>query len=181
MRSRAANAPEGTSFPRVFVFFGGGAFMRNIEIDFAEPFEKVLATVLSLPPGCSNAVGSRSTREAEIKEVIRGLYAGANGQRVKTKIGSIMIAPPACPFLKAKPFSVTPQIDLLIEAATRIIAGPALPNGRRRQRKGSTGTSVRHRHPAHASETNDFAGASNTPLRFELSERRAFLPYKCRG
>ncbi len=155
--------------------------MRNIEIDFAEPFEEVLATVLSLPSGCSNAVGSRSTREAEIKEVIRGLYEGANGQRVKTKIGSIVIAPPACAFLKAKPFSVSTQIDLLIEAATRLIAGPGSPNGRTRQRERSTGTSVRRRHPAHASDTNEFAGASNTPLRFELSERRAFLPYKCRG
>src|ERR1043166_3818809 len=107
IRSRAANAPEGTSPPRVFVFFGGGTFMRNIEIDFAEPLEKVLATVLSLPSGCSNAVGSRSTCEAEIKEVIRGLCEGANDQRVKTKIGSIVLAPPACAFLKAKPFSVS--------------------------------------------------------------------------
>jgi hypothetical protein len=155
--------------------------MRKIDIDFAEPFEKVLAMVLSLPLGCSNAVRNRLNNEAEIKHVIRGLYEGANGQSVKTKIGSIVIAPPACVFLKAKPFSVTTQTDLLIEAATRLIAGPASPNGRRRQRKGSTKTSVRHRHPAHASEINDFAGASNTPLRLELSDRRAFLPYKCRG
>jgi len=98
--------------------------MRNIEIDFAEPFEKVLATVLSLPSGCSNAVENHLNSEAEIKEVIRGLYEGANGQRVKTKMGSIVIAPPACAFLKAKPFSVTTQTDMLIEAATRLIAGP---------------------------------------------------------
>jgi hypothetical protein len=155
--------------------------MKKIDIDFAEPFEKVLATVLSLPSGCSNAVGNRLSNEAEMKRAIRGLYKGANGQRVKTKIGSIVIAPPACAFLKAKPFSVSTQIDVLIEAATRLIARSASPNGRRRQRKGSTGTSVRHRHPVHASEISDFTGGSNTPLRLELSDRRAFLPYKCRG
>jgi len=90
--------------------------MRNIEIDFAQPLEKVLATVRSLPAGCSDAVTNRLSNEAELKRVIRGLYEAAND----------LIAPPVYAFLKAKPFSVTTQTDLLIEAATRLIAGPLL-------------------------------------------------------
>jgi hypothetical protein len=105
--------------------------MRNIEIDLAQPFEKVLATVLSLPAGRSNAVTDRLSNEAEIEKVIRGLYEAANGRHVETNIGLIMIAPPAYAFLKAKPFKVTTQTDLLIEAATRLIAGPAMTDERR--------------------------------------------------
>jgi hypothetical protein len=105
--------------------------MRNIEIDLAQPFEKVLASVLSLPMGCSDAVTDRLSNEAEIKKVIRGLYEAANGRHVETTVGLIMIAPPVYAFLKAKPFSVTTQTDLLIEAATRLIVGPAIANGRR--------------------------------------------------
>ena len=99
--------------------------MSNNQIDFAQPFEKVLATVLSLPAGGSNAVRSRLSNEAEIKHVIRGLYEAANGQHVETNIGLIRIGPPAHAFLKTKPFSATTQTDFLIEAATRLLAGPA--------------------------------------------------------
>ena len=105
--------------------------MRNIEIDLAQPFEKVLASVLSLPMGCSDAVTDRLSNEAEIKKVIRGLYEAANGRHVETNVGLIMIAPPVYAFLKAKPFSVTTQSDLLIEAATRLIVGSAIADGRR--------------------------------------------------
>jgi len=105
--------------------------MRNIEIDLAQPFEKVLATVLSLPAGCSNAVTNRLSNEAEVKWVIRGLYEAANGRHLETNIGPIVIAPPVYAFLKAKPFSVTTQTDLLIEAATRLILGPAIADGPR--------------------------------------------------
>jgi hypothetical protein len=84
-----------------------------------------------LPAGCSNAVMNRLRNEVEVKRVIHGLYEGANGRHVETSIGPIVIAPPAYAFLKAKPFRVTTQTDLLIEAATRLIIGPAVADGPR--------------------------------------------------
>ena len=99
--------------------------MRNIEIDLAQPFEKVLAAVLSLPAGCGSAGAERLQNQAELKQAIRGLHQAANGRSVETIIGLIPIAPPVAPHLKEKPFRVTTQIELLIEAATRIICGPA--------------------------------------------------------
>jgi hypothetical protein len=135
--------------------------MRNIEIDLAQPFEKVLAAVLSLPAGCSNTVTDRLSNEAELTRVIRGLYEAANGRHVETNIGLIKIAPPVYAFLKAKPFSVTTQTDLLIEAATRLITGPAIADGRsaaaervdRNEREAP-------RRRAHASEANDSGDGS---------------------
>jgi hypothetical protein len=135
--------------------------MKNIEIDLAHPFEKVLATVLSLPAGCSNAVTDRLSNEAELKQVIRGLYEAANGRHVETNIGLIKIAPPVYAFLKAKPFSVTTQTDLLIEAATRLITGPAIADGRRaaagRVDQNERGAPPRR---AHAPEANDSGDGS---------------------
>jgi hypothetical protein len=100
--------------------------MRAIEIDLAEPFEKILATVLALPAGYSDAITDRLSNEPAIRQVIRGLYEAANGRHVETKIGLIAVAPPACTFLKAKPLKVTTQIDFLIEAAARLITGAAI-------------------------------------------------------
>ncbi|HZE12229.1 MAG TPA: hypothetical protein VE086_00595 [Chthoniobacterales bacterium] len=104
--------------------------MRNIEIDLAEPFEKILATVLSLPSGRSDVVSDRLTNEAELALVIRRLYEAANGRQVETKIGFIPIAPPVFDVLKEKPFRVGTQTELLIEAAARLIKGPVSENGR---------------------------------------------------
>lgn len=92
--------------------------MRNIEIDLAEPFQEIFATVLALPTGSCNAAN-----KAELKQVIRGLYEAANGRQVETNIGLVAIAPPAFGFLKAKPFRVGTQTELLIEAAARLIGG----------------------------------------------------------
>lgn len=100
--------------------------MRSPVIDFAQPFEQVFATVVSLPRGCTEAQVNALEDEAEFKQVIRGLYEAANGRHVETGLGVVAIAPPVAPFLKAKPFQVASQIDLLVEAATRIIGGPAL-------------------------------------------------------
>jgi hypothetical protein len=96
--------------------------MRAIEIDLAEPFEKILETVLSLPVGGSDLVTDRLKNEPEIRQAVRGLYEAANGRHVETKIGLIAIAPPAYALLKAKCFTVTTQLDFLIEAAARLIA-----------------------------------------------------------
>jgi len=97
--------------------------MRHVEIDFAGPFEKILATLLSLPVGWSDDVSDRVTNEEELEQVVRVLYEAANGRHVETKVGFIPIAPPVFDFLKAKPFRVRTQTDLLIEAAARLIAG----------------------------------------------------------
>lgn len=98
--------------------------MRGIQIDLAQSFEKVVATVLSLPTGCSNPGGNRLVSDVELKEVIRGLHEAANGREVETKNGLDAIALPVAPFLKKKPFRVATQLDFLIAAATRIICGP---------------------------------------------------------
>ena len=104
--------------------------MKSIEIDLAEPFEKILATVLSLPAGGSDLITDRLRNEGEIRQIVRALYEAANGRHVETKIGLVAIAPPAFGFLKAEPFTVTTQIDLLIEAAARLIGGSAIADDR---------------------------------------------------
>ena len=103
---------------------------QNVEIDLAEPFENIIATVLSLPTGCSGLVRDPWTNEADFRRAIRGLYEAANGRQVETTIGFIAITPPPFEFLKATPFQVGTKTDFLIEAAARLIAGPATANFR---------------------------------------------------
>src|SRR6266480_6777489 len=98
--------------------------MRSIEIDLAQPFEEVLATVLSLPAGCGNAGDNHLEHYVELKQAIRGLHEAANGRQLETRIGLVAIAPPVAAFLKVMPFHVATQIDFLITVATRIICGP---------------------------------------------------------
>ena len=98
--------------------------MRQIEVDLSEPFEKVLTCVLALPSGSGPIAGNGSGDGNEFKEAIRDLYEAANGRQVETRFGWIAIAPPVADFLKARPYYIETQIDLLIEAATRIICGP---------------------------------------------------------
>ena len=95
--------------------------MRHIEIDLSEPFEKVLTCVLALPSGTRDISGNGSGDDKEFKQMIRELYEAANGRQVETRFGWIAIAPPVAGFLKARPYYIETQIDLLIEAATRII------------------------------------------------------------
>ena len=98
--------------------------MRSIQIDLAQPFEEVLATVLSLPAGCSNTNDNRLENDVGLKQAIRGLHEAANGRQVEAKSGFVAIVPPIAAFLKKKPFFVATQVDFLIAAATRIICGP---------------------------------------------------------
>jgi len=95
------------------------------EIDLGQPFEQILAMVLSLPPGCTINGAEPTNWEAELKEVIRCLYEAANGRQAETHIGMVAIAPPVAPFLKNKPLQAATQIDFLINAATCILCGPA--------------------------------------------------------
>lgn len=98
--------------------------MRNIDIDLKEPFEKVLATVLSLPVGGSNPPSDHLSNKMELKKAIRTLHEAANGRQVETTVGFVAIAPPVAAFLKERPFRVASQIDFLVTAATRLISGP---------------------------------------------------------
>lgn len=98
--------------------------MKLIEINLADPLERVLMRVWSLPWGGTYTADNGSAEDAELKHAIRGLYEAANGRQVETPLGWIAIAPPVAPFLKARPFYVETQMDLLVQAATRIISGP---------------------------------------------------------
>ena len=97
--------------------------MRNIEIDLADRFETILASVLALPTGCGDEKTQGVTKKAELSRLIRELYEAANGRQVETHIGLVPIAPPACEFLKATPFRVATQMEFLAEAAARLLAG----------------------------------------------------------
>lgn len=97
--------------------------MRCIQIDLAQSFEEVLASVLSLPAGSTSVGGCRLENDVELKRAIRGLHEAANGREVETKSSRVAIAPPIAAFLKGKPFHVATQVDFLIAAATQIICG----------------------------------------------------------
>jgi hypothetical protein len=98
--------------------------MKKTRIHLSQPFEEILATVLSLPKAPGERSESISYRE-DLKEVVRGLYEAANGRQVETILGPIPIAPAAAPFLRDEPFEVETQLDFLLEAASRVLAGPA--------------------------------------------------------
>lgn len=119
--------------------------MRSIQIDLAQPFEEVVATVLSMPAGCSDPGGNRLVSDVELKQVIRGLHEAANGRQVETKSGFVAVAPPIAAFLKKMPFHVATQVDFLIAAATRIICGPPRFDVGMRTAKHSDETAVLHR------------------------------------
>ena len=140
--------------------------MRGIQIDLAQSFEEVLATVLSLPAGSTSVGGNRLVSDLKLKQVIRGLHEAANGRQVETKSGLVAIAPPIALFLKKKPFHVATQVDFLITAATRIICGPPRFDVGMRTAKNSNsdGTPVLGRHHvsapvSHASGTRKQNGA----------------------
>ena len=95
---------------------------KKTQIDLNQPFERVVATVLSLPPGAANP--EKPGRKAELMTLIRSLYEAANGRHVQTVLGRVPIAPPVAEFLKAKPFHATSQTDFAVEVAARVISGP---------------------------------------------------------
>ena len=94
---------------------------KSIQIDLSQPYEHVVASLLSLPE-----IGHRRDRlrEPELRTIVRTVYEAANGRQIETTLGFLPIAPPVAEFLKAKPFEVTSQTDFLVAAAARIIAGP---------------------------------------------------------
>ena len=82
--------------------------MIRIPIDLSEPFEKVLATALSLP-----RANHTLPSDAAIKRAVRYLYEAANGRTVETHIGAVPIAPPVEPSLKAKPLCLKSAAELV--------------------------------------------------------------------
>src|SRR4029077_2816178 len=95
--------------------------MKQTEIHLSEPFEEVLASLLTLPsalaeidevrlPGADDSELRKSANcVAEVKEALRSLYEAAHGRQVETPIGFLPIAPPVAGFLKKKPYYVATQ------------------------------------------------------------------------
>ena len=117
--------------------------MKQIKIDFLDPFEKVLEAVLSAPEShkliaegavqmpqaqFANRVNPAPASETELKEVLRCLYEAAHGRQGETEIGAVAIAPPEAAFLKGSPFYIRTQVDFLLEALTRIISAASHSN-----------------------------------------------------
>jgi hypothetical protein len=98
--------------------------MKKTRIHLSQPFEEIVALVLSLPkaPGASSGTGPDGE---DVKRVVRGLYEAANGRYVETILGTIPVAPPVAPFLKEQPFDVETQLDFLVAAASRVLTGPS--------------------------------------------------------
>ena len=117
--------------------------MRPTEIHLSEPFEEVLASLLTLAsthaetdelhvPHTTDSVLRKSAKcDAEVKAAFRSLYEAANGRQVETQIGFIAIAPPVASFLKDKPYYVATQYEFFLEAFTRILAGGSRPRENR--------------------------------------------------
>ena len=112
--------------------------MNQVSIDLSESFEKVLATALSLP-----RTDDARPSDAAIKQVLRYLYEVANGRIVETQIGAIPIAPPAKPWLKAKPLCLKSAADLVTMVKDSLGASDSLnyarsePQKRRQSKLGS--------------------------------------------
>ena len=109
--------------------------MKRTEIHLSEPFEEVLASVLSLPStlaeidevrlaGAADSGLRKSAKcGAEVKEALRSLYEAAHGRQAEMQIGFVTIAPPVAGFLKETPYYVATQYEFFLEAFTRILAG----------------------------------------------------------
>jgi hypothetical protein len=109
--------------------------MKQTKIHLSEPFDEVLASLLTLPstlveidevrfPGADDSELRKSARcDAEVKEALRSLYEAAHGRQVETPIGFLPIALPVAGFLKKKPYYVATQYEFFLEAFTRILVG----------------------------------------------------------
>jgi hypothetical protein len=109
--------------------------MRRTEIQLSEPFEEILASLLTLPStltqidevrfaGAADSDLRKSAKcDAEVKETLRSVYEAAHGRQVETQIGFMTIAPPVADFLKEAPYYVTTQYEFFLEAFARLLAG----------------------------------------------------------
>ena len=106
--------------------------MRRTEIRLSEPFEEILARLLTLPStateiaevrfaGSADSELRKSARcDAEVKEALRSLYEAAHGRQVERN--GLCDRSTVAGFLKA-PYYVTTQYEFFLEAFTRILAG----------------------------------------------------------
>jgi hypothetical protein len=124
--------------------------MKQTAIHLSEPFEEVLASLLTLPstlaeidevrfPEDDDSGLRKSARcVAEVEEALRSLYEAAHGRQVETPIGFLPIALPVAGFLKKKPYYVATQCEFFLEAFARILVA-----GSRPRENGSNGASTR--------------------------------------
>ena len=108
-----------------------GYVTNRIKIDLSEPFEGVLARLLSIPKTdtlrdnatfpVSPEPNTEFSASYDLEMTLRYLYEAANGRQVETQIGLIAIAPPTAEFLKERPFYVETQIEFFVGAMARII------------------------------------------------------------
>ena len=115
--------------------------MKRTEIHLSEPFEEILASLLTLPsthaetdeihlPDTTDSVGRKRAKcDGEVKEALRSLYEAAHGRQVETQIGLVAIAPPVAGFLKETPYYVATQYEFFLEAFTRILVGDSPRKG----------------------------------------------------
>jgi hypothetical protein len=109
--------------------------MRRTEIHLSEPFEEILASLLTLPStpteidefrfaaAADSELRKSAKWDGEVQEALRSLYEAAHGRQVETEVGFVTIAPPVADFLKEAPYYVTTQYEFFLEAFTRILAG----------------------------------------------------------
>ena len=148
--------------------------MELIEINLAEPFEKVLTRIGSLPCGGTNTTGNGSAGDIELKQAIRELYEAANGRQVETPLGWIAIAPPVAAFLKARPFYVETRMDLLVEAAARIISGP--PSSDNGMTTPESASPIRHATDRQPALDGNEASRIDSPIRERDNRRSSRTP-----
>jgi hypothetical protein len=125
--------------------------MKQTEIHLSEPFEEVLASLLTLPSthtetnelrfsvAADSVLRESAKCDAEVKEALRCLYEAAHGRQVETPIDFLPIAPPLFGFLKKKPYYVATQHEFFLEAFTRILVGDS-PRKRQTNRSCTPGS-----------------------------------------
>jgi hypothetical protein len=101
--------------------------MKEVTIDLAGSFEKIVADLRSVPP--TDDLSHRRNNSdwelsPEVQEVVRSIYEAARGRQFATTIGLVPAGPaPIAPFLKDAPFEVGSQADFLLQALGRLYRG----------------------------------------------------------
>lgn len=163
--------------------------MKRTEIHLSEPFEEVLASLLTLPSahtesdelrflGAADSVLRESGKcDTQVKEALRSLYEAAHGRQVETQIGFVTIAPPVAGFLKKKPYYVATQHEFFLEAFTRILVGDSPRKERANGSRAPSGKLVTSRHgtdaPHHTRRENGNVLLCPTSPRFTSNRQQA--------
>jgi hypothetical protein len=89
------------------------ATRQILKMDLSQPFEKVLAAVLSLPSSNGSANENQAVAAHTVTDALRGLYEAANGRQVQTVLGPVAIAPAVAPWLKQDSLEIRSHKELL--------------------------------------------------------------------